>query len=97
MLNDMDLLAKAPRANPTLATIIEIERILKEESRNGDALPLSISEIERRMQAKRTRRDTVKAAIAALEHFGVAMSGSKGVAYARASPDMLRRRTVPLK
>lgn len=83
MLTLMDLLAKEPKANPTLSTLLEVERILQAESQS-DAMPLSISEIERRMEAKRTRRATVKAAIEALVHYGVAAVGSKGVFYARA-------------
>ncbi len=72
------------RANPTLATILEIEGILQDESREGEAMPLTLSEIERRMSARRTRRDTIKAAIGALVHYGVAAVGSKGVIYVRA-------------
>ncbi len=72
-------------ANPTLSTILEVEGILEKEAVQGDALPLSISEIERRMHAKRTRRDTIKTAVEALVHYGVAAVGSKGVLYTRTS------------
>lgn len=72
------------RANPTLATILEIEEILEKEAVKGQALPLSISEIERRMSARKTRRETVKTAVEALVHYGVAAVGSKGVIFVRA-------------
>ena len=95
MFTSLDLLRKAPPANPTLATILEVEQILRDESR-ATALPLSISEIERRMQAKRTRRGTVKAAVEALVHYGVAASGPKGVFYIRVSAKEAARATEPL-
>lgn len=71
------------RANPTLATILEIEGILEDGSREGEAMPMTMSEFERRMSARRTRHDTIKAAIGALVHYGVAAVGSKGVIYVR--------------
>ncbi len=79
------------KANPTLSTMLEIEGILEHEATSGQASPLSISEIERRMAARRTRRDTIKTAIAALVHYGVAAVGTKGVIYVRAG-----RRTTEL-
>ncbi len=69
-------------ANPTAETMLEIESILEKESR-GDAQPLSMAEIERRMKAKKTRPETVKASVQILVHFGVAAIGSKGVLYTR--------------
>jgi hypothetical protein len=76
------VLAEPPAANPTLSTILEVEGILEQESRTS-ALPLSFAEIERRMQAKKTRPETIKAAVQALVHYGVAAVGSKGVLYTR--------------
>lgn len=76
------VLAEPPAANPTLSTILEVERILEQESHKA-ALPLSFAEIERRMEAKKTRMETVKAAVQALVHYGVAAVGSKGVIYTR--------------
>ncbi|MBI2077788.1 MAG: hypothetical protein HYT80_05365 [Euryarchaeota archaeon] len=71
------------KANPTLATVFEVEQVLEREAKEGDALPLSISEIERRLAARRTRRGTVRAAVQALVHYGVAAVGTKGVLYTR--------------
>lgn len=96
MLLRMDLLAQTPKANPTLATILEVERILQAESQSR-AMPLSVSEIERRMEAKRTRRETVNAAINALVHYGVAAVGSKGVFYIRAPLHEVSRPTEALR
>ncbi len=71
-------LAQSLQANPTADTMLEIESILEKESRR-DAQPLSMAEIERRMTAKKTRMETVKASVQLLVHFGVAAIGSKGV------------------
>lgn len=84
------------KANPTLATVLEVEQILEREAAKGQALPLSISEIERRMAARRTRRETVKAAVEALVHYGVAAVGSKGVLYTRTSKAVATRRVEDL-
>ena len=84
------------RANPTLSTLLEVEEILAKESRAGAAIPLSISEIERRMAARRTRRDTVKTSVQALVHYGIAALGSKGVLYVRAPRLVTEARTEPL-
>ena len=84
------------RANPTLATMLEIEGILELEAMKGGAMPMTISEIERRMSARRTRRDTIKTAIDALVHYGVAAVGSKGVIYVRAGRAVTEAKTEAL-
>ena len=81
-------------ANPTIGTILEIEEILAAENR-ATAMPLSFAEVERRMRAKKTKRETVKAAVQSLVHFGVAYVGSKGIIYTR-TPQSKLKPTVPL-
>lgn len=71
------------RANPTASTILEVERILEKE-RRGAGAPLSLSEIARRMSAKKTRLESVRAAVEALVHFEVAAVGPHGVIFTRA-------------
>ncbi len=82
------------RANPTIGTILEIEEILAAENRKT-AMPMSFAEVERRMQAKKTKRETVKAAVQSLVHFGVAYVGPKGIIYTR-TPHSQLKPTVPL-
>ena len=81
-------------ANPTIGTILEIEEILAAENR-ATAMPLSFAEVERRMRAKKTKRETVKAAVQSLVHFGVAYVGPKGIIYTR-TPQAQVKSTVPL-
>ncbi len=81
-------------ANPTIGTILEVEGILAAENRTT-ALPLSFAEVERRMHAKKTKRETVKAAVQSLVHFGVAYVGPKGIMYTR-TPQSQVKPTVPL-
>lgn len=92
----VSLEAITEKANPTLSTVLEVERILEREATKGRALPLSISEIERRMAARRTRRATVSAAVEALVHYGVAVVGSKGVLYTRSSKRVAAQDTEEL-
>lgn len=89
------ILEESPVANPTLSTILEVEGILEQESRKA-ALPLSFAEIERRMEAKKTRPETVKAAVQALVHYGVAAVGSKGVIYTRTPQSVAGQATEAL-
>lgn len=91
----MPTLAQALPANPTADTMLEVEAILEKESR-GDAQPLSMAEIERRMKAKKTRIETVKASVQLLVHFGVAAVGSKGVLYTRTPQHVAREATEAL-
>lgn len=88
-------LAQTLPANPTAETMLEIEAILERESRS-DAQPLSMAEIERRMKAKKTRPETVKASVQLLVHFGVAAVGSKGVLYTRTPQHVAREATEAL-
>jgi hypothetical protein len=81
-------------ANPTIGTILEVEEILAAENR-ATALPISFAEVERRMHAKKTKRETVKAAVQSLVHFGVAYVGPKGIIYTR-TPQTLVRGVVEL-
>lgn len=60
---------------PTLATVIEIGRIL--EKARFEA-PLSLAEIARRMEAKRVRHATIRAAVDFLAQLGFVTLGSKG-------------------
>lgn len=82
-------------ANPTLATVLEIQEILRKESQQS-ALPLSLAEIGRRMGAKKTRHETIRVAVQALEGWGVAALGSKGVIYTKAPAAVVRRKRVAL-
>ncbi|MHB8634239.1 MAG: hypothetical protein ACYDBQ_09795 [Thermoplasmatota archaeon] len=82
------------QANPTISTILEVEEILAAENR-ATATPMSFAEVERRMHAKKTKRETVKAAVQALAHFGVVYVGPKGIIYTR-TPHNLVKETVAL-
>lgn len=84
------------RANPTLSTILEIEKILEDERFKGQAMPLSLAEIERRMKARTTRRATIKTAVEALAHYGIAAFGSQGVVFTRAPRETYGARTEAL-
>ncbi len=71
---------------PTLATINEVEAIL----RKADG-PLSLNEIKRRMRAKSVQHQAVRLAVDHLERLGVVGTGSKGVIWIpAASPQLLK-------
>lgn len=59
---------------PTLATVNEIERILRKA--RG---PLSLNEVKRRMHAKSVQHAAVRMAIDHLGRYGLIVEGSKGV------------------
>lgn len=72
----MELPPSVDEQGPTLATLVEVGQILEEAQ---DEAPLSLSEINRRMEAKRTRHRTIRACVDFLEHIGFVTTGSKGV------------------
>ena len=59
-----------------MATLVEVGRILESAQ---DEPPLSLAEIERRMEAKRVRHETLRASVDFLERLGFVTTGSKGV------------------
>lgn len=61
---------------PRMATLVEIGQILE---RAQDEAPLSLAEIGRRMSAKRTRHETIRASVDFLERLGFVIAGTKGV------------------
>ena len=67
---------KLEARGPTLATMHEIERIL----RTADG-PLSLNEIKRRMSAKAVRHDAVRLAVDEFKRLGFVVEGSKGVVW----------------
>lgn len=71
---------------PTLATIDEIEAILRKAGE-----PLSLNEIKRRMAAKSAQHQAVRLAVDHLERLGLTITGSKGVMWVPpASPQLLK-------
>ncbi|MCJ7720423.1 MAG: hypothetical protein MUO36_03025 [Candidatus Hadarchaeum sp.] len=61
---------------PTLATMYEIERILRRAEG-----PISLNEIKRRMLAKAVRHQTVRQVINEFRRLGFVAEGSKGVVW----------------
>lgn len=57
--------------SPTLATLHEVERILR-KARARDEGPLSLAEVERRMEAKQVRHATLRACVDELVRLGFA-------------------------
>lgn len=71
---------------PTLATIHEVEAILRKAGE-----PLSINELKRRMHAKSVQHAAVRMAIDHLDRLGLVITGSKGVMWVPpASPELLK-------
>lgn len=71
---------------PTLATIDEIEAILRKAGE-----PLSLNEIKRRMRAKSVQHQAVRLAVDHLDRLGLVVTGSKGVMWVPpASPQLLK-------
>ncbi len=69
---------------PTLATLNEIERILRKAGE-----PLSLNEIKRRMRAKSVQHAAVRMAVDHLGRYGLVVEGSKGVMWVPpASPEL---------
>lgn len=71
---------------PTLATIDEIEAILRKADE-----PLSLNEIKRRMRAKSVQHQAVRLAVDHLDRLGLVITGPKGVMWVPpASPQLLK-------
>ena len=75
-IEQMPLPAEIDGRGPTLATLHEIETIL----RKADG-PLSLNEIKRRMRAKAVRHEMVRQAIEEFKRLGFVVEGSKGVVW----------------
>lgn len=84
-----------PGANPRLSTVHEVERILRRAAQR-EGLPLSFAEIGRRMGARRTRPQVIRAAVAELERHKLVAVGSKGVLWIVASRAAWDRPSSPL-
>lgn len=83
--------------SPTLATVHRIELVLRKAAEKGEG-PLSYAEIERRLPAKKTRRESTKAAVAELKRFHLVAEGKKGVMWVLAESDEAwNKPTVPLR
>lgn len=76
---------------PTLATLHEIERILRRAE-----VTISINEIKRRMKAKAVRHDAVRMAIDEFKRLGFVVEGSKGVLWTYNPDSKLLAGSVPL-
>jgi hypothetical protein len=83
----LETIPKPPKIEgrgPTLATVYEVESILRKAGE-----PISINEIKRRMRAKSVQHSAVRMAIDHLGRFGVVAEGSKGVLWVPpASPQL---------
>lgn len=84
----MQIAAPPPRgsAGPTLATLHEIEAILRDAADRGEG-PLRLAEIERRMAAKRVRHATIRAVVDELRRYHLVTEGSGGVMWVFTSAD----------
>ncbi len=82
-------------ANPRASTFLEVLQIIRDEAAS-DAMPLTPTEIGRRMHAKKTRPEVIKTSIQLLQMFGAVSVGSKGVMYTKAPTPVQRRPTTPL-
>lgn len=74
--SELPLPPKTEGRGPTLATMHEVERIL----RKADG-PLSLNEIKRRMSAKAVRHRTVRQVINEFRRLGFIAEGSKGIVW----------------
>ncbi len=83
-------------ANPRLSTLYEVEGILVENQRDWKG-PLSFAEIGRRMNAKRTRPEVIRACVQELARQKRAIIGSNGVDLLTPSPALVGVRLVPLE
>ena len=83
-LATMAMPPKMETRGPTLATMHEIERILR--TAGG---PLSLNEIKRRMPAKVVRHEAVRLAVDEFARLGFVVEGSQGVLWVlNASPKL---------
>ncbi len=71
----LELPPSAEGRGPTMATVVEVGRIL--EAAKEEA-PLSLAEIGRRMPAKRVRHSAIRATVDFLAQLGFVTLGSKG-------------------
>jgi len=83
------------RANPRLSTLHEVEGIIRKAAEK-EGVPLSLAEIARRMRAKRTRPQVVRAAVAELARHKLVAVGSKGAFWIAASREVWDRSTETL-
>lgn len=93
MADDIPLPPKLERRGPTLATINEIERILRKASG-----PISLNEVKRRMDAKSVQHHAVRMAVDHLIRLGCVAEGAKGVLWVPPSEgftNRLRRTRLP--
>lgn len=83
-------------ANPRQSTLHEIENVLRAaaEKREG---PLSFAEIGRRLAAAKTRPEAIRAAVADLCRYKLAVLGSKGVMWVVAPESVWNRPHRPLR
>lgn len=84
------------RANPTLRTLHEVERILRAAQKRREG-PLSYAEIARRMPAKAVRFDVVREAVWELARHDLVAVGSDGVTWAVVPESVWKRPWVPLE
>ncbi|MEK6985031.1 MAG: hypothetical protein AABX89_01440 [Candidatus Thermoplasmatota archaeon] len=76
---------------PTLATLHEIERILRRAE-----FAISVNEIKRRMNAKAVRHDAVRMALDEFKRLGFVIEGSKGVLWTYNPDSKLLAASTPL-
>lgn len=92
----LELPPSAEGRGPTLATVVEVARIL-EAAKEGP--PLSLAEVGRRMAAKRVRHSAVRASVDFLAQLGFVTRGSRGVQWTHTRDDRFwkaGREGVPL-
>ena len=73
---------------PRMATLVEVGSVI--EAAQGEP-PLSLAEIERRMQAKRVRHETLRASVDFLARLGFVTVGGKGVQWTLATDERFWR------
>lgn len=83
------------KANPTLRTLHDVERILRAAAKKREP-PLSYAEIGRRMPAKSVRFDVVKQAVLELARYDLVAVGSDGVHWAVVPDWVWQRPSEPL-
>lgn len=84
------------KANPTLATVHAVERILRDAHAAREP-PLSYAEIERRMPAKRVRFEVLQASVLELARCKWVSVGSDGIIWIVQDPRARQPRHVPLE
>ena len=76
MLMMLEMPPRLEGKGPTLATVVEVGRILERAREEG---PISLAEVGRRMAAKRVRHAAIRTSVDFLKQLGFVMEGSKGV------------------